>query len=92
MFHIIGSYFLCAFTIVVSIIKVYACDLLNKNKTPNEDFPPESMPTHSRDGLPLIRQVASQFFDISSKVFVVSFFKVAVNVGHAKSSSLIESS
>ena len=78
--------------IVVSSTKVYACDLLNKNKTPNEVFPPESMPTHIRDGLPLIRQVASQFFDISSEV-VVSFFKVAViNVGLAKSSSLIESS
>ena len=68
----------CVFTIVVSFTKVYACDLLNKNKTPNEDFPPESMPTHVRDGLPLIRQVASQFFDISSEVLVVSFFKVAV--------------
>ena len=56
-----------------------------------EVFPQESMPTHIRDGL-----VASQFFDISSKVLVVSFFKVTVkanlNVGHAKSSSLIESS
>ena len=50
---------------------------LNKNKTPNEVFPP-GMPTHIRDGLPLIRQVASQFFDISSEVLVVSFFKVAV--------------
>ena len=51
---------------------------LNKNKTPTEVFPPESMPTHIRDGLPLIRQVASQFFDISSEVLVVSFFKEAV--------------
>ena len=33
------------------------------------------MPIHIKDGLPLIRQVASQFFDISSKVLVVSFFK-----------------
>ena len=36
------------------------------------------MATHIRDGLPLIRQVASQFFDISSEVLEVSFFKVAV--------------
>ena len=58
----------CAFTIVVSFTRVSACDLLNKNKTPNEVFPPESMLTHIRDGLPLIRQVASHFFDISSEV------------------------
>ena len=62
----------------ISFTKVYACDLLNKNKTPNEVFPPESMPTHIRDGLLLICQVASHFFDISSEVLVVSFFKVAV--------------
>ena len=28
----------------------------------------ESMPTHIRDGIPLIRQVASHFFDISSEL------------------------
>ena len=62
----------CAFTIVVSFTRVYACDLLNKNKTPNEVFTPESMPTHIRDGLPLIRQVASHFFDISSEVLAMN--------------------
>ena len=66
----------CAFIIIVSSTKVYACDLLNKNKTPNEVFPPESMSTHIRDGLPLIRQVTSQFFDISSEVLVVSFLQL----------------